>query len=53
MRHICKMEKMETGAVTKYFCNKGMHHKEIHEDFMETLEKEYPSYSTVKHGQQS
>ena len=25
-----------------------MSHKEIHEDFMETLEKESPSYSTVR-----
>ena len=27
--------------------------KETHEDFMETLERESPSYSTVKNGQQS
>ena len=47
MRHICKMEKLETRVVIKYFCKKGMHPKEIHEDFMETLGKESP-YSTVK-----
>ena len=34
--------------VIKYFCTKEMPPKEIHEDFMETLGKESPSYSTVK-----
>ena len=53
MRHICKMEKLEKRVVSKYFCKKGMPHKEIHEDFMETLGKESPSYRTVKNGQQS
>ena len=48
MRHICKMEKVEIRAVIKYFCKKGMPHKGIHEDFMEFLGKESPSYSTVK-----
>ena len=48
MRHIGKMEKLEIRAVIKYFCKKGMPSKEIHEDFMETLGKESPSYSTVK-----
>ena len=48
MRHICKMEKLEIRAVTKYFCKQGMPPKEIHEEFMETLGKESPSYSTVK-----
>ena len=48
MLHICKMEMLEIRAVNKYFCKKGMPFKEIHEDFMETLRKEYPSYSTVK-----
>ena len=43
-----KMEKIEVRAVIKYLCKKGMSPKEIHEDFMETLEKESPSYSTVK-----
>ena len=43
-----KMEKVEVRAVIKYLCNKGMSPKEIHEDFMETLGKESPSYSTVK-----
>ena len=51
------MEKLEIRAVIKYFCKKGMLLKEIHEskkegskdeDFMETLGKEQPSYSTVK-----
>ena len=31
-----------------YFCKKGIPPKEIHDDFMETLGKESPSYSTVK-----
>ena len=48
MRHICKMEKLEIRAVIIYFCKKGMPPKEIHEDFIETLEKESPFYSTVK-----
>ena len=48
MRHICKMEKLEIRAFIKYFCKKGMHPKEIHEDFMETLGKESPFNSTVK-----
>ena len=43
-----KMEKVEVRAVIKYLCKKGMSPKEIHEDFMETLGKESPSYSTVK-----
>ena len=48
------MEKLEIRAVIKYFCKNGMPLKEIHEDFMETLGKESPSYSTVKKiGQQS
>ena len=47
MRHICKMEKFEMRAIIKYFCKNGMPPKEIHEDFMETLGKEYP-YSTEK-----
>ena len=42
------MEKLEIRPVTKNFCKKGMPHKEIHEDFMETLGKESPFYSTVK-----
>ena len=47
------METVEIRAVIKYFCKKGMPPKEIHEDFMGTLGKESPSYSTVKNGQQS
>ena len=43
-----QMEKLEIRAIIKYFCNKGMPPKEIHEDFMETPGKESPSYSTVK-----
>ena len=42
------MEKLDIRAVIKYFCKNGMPLKEIHEDFMETLGKESPSYSTVK-----
>jgi transposase len=41
------MEKVEIRAVMKYLCEKGMSHKEIHEDFMDTLGKKPPSYSTV------
>ena len=48
VRHFCKMEKLKNRAAIKYFCKKGMHPKEIHEDFMETLGKESPSYSTEK-----
>ena len=47
------MEKLEIRVVIKYFCKKGLYSKEIHEDFVETLGKESPSYSTVKKGQQS
>ena len=42
------MEKLEIRAVVKYFCKKGMHPKEILEDFMEILGKESPFDSTVK-----
>ena len=37
----------ETGirAVIKYFCKKGIPPNGIHEDFMETFGKEYPSLS--------
>ena len=42
------MENLEIKAVIKYFCKKGMSPKAIHEDIMETLEKESPFYSTVK-----
>ena len=48
MRYVSKMEKLEIRAVIKYFCKKGMPTKETPEDFMETLGKESPSYSTVK-----
>ena len=34
--------------IIRYFCEKGMPPKEIDEDFIETLGKESPSYSTVK-----
>ena len=44
----CKIEKLVITAVIKYFCKKGMPSKEIHEDFLETLVMESPSYSTVK-----
>ena len=53
MGHICQMEKLEIRAVIKYFCKKGKPPMEIHEDFMETLWKESPSYSTVKNGKQN
>ena len=46
--HFCKMEKPEIRAVIKYFCEKGMPPKEIHDDFMETLGKESPSNCIVK-----
>jgi hypothetical protein len=44
------MEKVEIRAVIKYLCKKGISPKEIHEDFMDTLGKESPSYSTMKNG---
>ena len=47
---ICKMEKVEIRLVIKYFCTKEMPPKKNQENFMETLEKESPSYSTVKKG---
>ena len=40
------MEKVWAGK--KYLCKKGLSSKEIHEDFIETLGKESPSYSTAK-----
>ena len=48
VRHVCKMEKVEIRVVIKYFCKKGMPPKEIYENFMNTLGKDSPSYSTVK-----
>ena len=42
------MEKAEVRAAIKNLCKKGMSPKEIQDDFMETLGKESPSYSTVK-----
>ena len=48
LRDICKMEKLVLRAVIKYFCMKGMPPNEIHEDFVETLGRESPSYGTVK-----
>ena len=42
------MEKLEIKTAIKYLCKKGMPPKEIHEDFIETLWKESPCYSTVK-----
>ena len=42
------MEKLEIRVFIKYFCKKGMPPKEIHENFMETPEKESHSYTTVK-----
>ena len=47
------MKILEIKEVVKYYCKKGVPPKEIHEDFMETLRKESPFYSTVKNGQQS
>jgi hypothetical protein len=41
------MEKVEIRAAIKYLCKKGMSPKETNEDFMDTLGKESPSYSTV------
>ena len=36
----------EIRVVIKFFCKKGMPPEEIREDFLETLGKESPSYST-------
>ena len=41
------MKKLESRTNIKFFFKKGMHLKEIHEDVIETLGKESPSYSTV------
>jgi hypothetical protein len=41
------MEKVKIRAVIKYLCKKGMSPKESHEDFMDTLGKESPSYNTL------
>jgi hypothetical protein len=38
------MEKVEIRAIIKYLCKKGMSPKKIHEDFMDTLGKESPSF---------
>ena len=43
-----KMEKVEVRAVIRYLRIKGISPKEIHEDFMEILGKDSPSYSTEK-----
>ena len=43
-----KWRNLQFRVVIKYFCKKGMPPKEIHEDFMEILGNESPSYSTVK-----
>ena len=48
MRHICRMEKLEIRAVSKYFCKKRMPPKEINVDFMKTLGKGSHSYSSEK-----
>jgi hypothetical protein len=42
------MEKVEIRAIIKYLYKKGLSPKEIHEDFMNTLGKESPSYSIVQ-----
>jgi hypothetical protein len=42
------MEKVELRADIKYLCKKGMSPKDIQKDFMDTLGKESPSYSTEK-----
>ena len=52
MRHICKIEKLEIIVFIKVFCKTGMPRRKNHDDFMETLGKESPSYSTIKSEQQ-
>lgn len=42
------MDKRETRAVIKYLQKKGMTPKEIHEDMVQTLAEDSPSYATVK-----
>jgi transposase len=42
------MEKVEIRAVIKYLSKNRMSHTEIHEDFIDTIRKESPSYSTLK-----
>jgi hypothetical protein len=46
--HLDQKDKVEIRAVIKYLSKKGMSPKEINEDFMDTLGKECPSFSTVK-----
>ena len=44
LRRVCqtnKMKKVDVRALRKNLCKKGMSLKEIHEDFMEVLGKEY------------
>ena len=42
------MEKLGIRTVIKYFFKKGMPPKELHEDFMETLGKESPTFHSEK-----
>ena len=53
VQHIRTMQKLENREVIKNFCKKEMPPNGIRVDFMETLGKESPSYSTVKNGQLS
>ena len=54
MRHICKTGKLEIRAVIKYFFEKGMPPKEIHEDLMEALEKkQLKRQQSLKWGRES
>ena len=48
VQHICKMEKLEIRAVIKYFCKKGMPSRKFMKTSCKTLEKESPSYSSLK-----
>ena len=43
-----KIDKTEARAVIKYLQKKGMTPKEIHEDMVQTLDDDSPSYSTIK-----
>lgn len=43
-----KMDKTEARAVLQYLQNKGVTHMEFHEDMVQTLAEDSPTYKTVK-----
>ena len=47
-KQILNMDKKEARSVIKHLQKKGMSPKEIHEDMVQTLGEDSPSYSTIK-----